>query len=136
MAAIQRRTSKQLARSGPHAALGTAAERRAYSAQQANLHGLSVPSSKHRGGVGGGSSTSSGGGRSSSRARSKAPEQPLDKALKNMDLTWPTTVRKVNARFSQLSLRKHPDKGGTNQQMRQLLTDRSTILNALASSGA
>jgi len=135
MAAIQRRTSKQLARSGPHAALGTAAERRAYSAQQANLHGLSVPSSKHRGGVGGGSSTSSGGGRSS-RARSKAPEQPLDKALKNMDLTWPTTVRKVNARFSQLSLRKHPDKGGTNQQMRQLLTDRSTILNALASSGA
>ena len=53
-----------------------------------------------------------------------------------MDLTWPTTVRKVNARFSQLSLRKHPDKGGTNQQMRQLLTDRSTILNALASSGA
>lgn len=134
MAAIQRRTSKQLARSGPHAALGTAAERRAYSAQQANLHGLSVPSSKHRGG--GASSTSSGGGRSSSRPRSKAPEQSLDKALKNMDLTWPTTVRKVNARFSQLSLRKHPDKGGTNQQMRQLLIDRSTILNELARSNA
>lgn len=58
----------------------------------------------------------------------------LRAALDRFGLDWPTTQKKVGARFSELASRKHPDKGGSNQQMKLLIQDRKLILSAIASS--
>lgn len=130
MAAIQRHTSKQLAQhKGLH---GTLAERRAYARQQAALHGLSPRSAPASSGSS--SSRRAGPPPKSSRPTKRAQPTALAQSLERMGLTWPTTAKQVNARFATLSLKKHPDMGGTNQQMRTLLLDRSTILDELARS--
>lgn len=56
----------------------------------------------------------------------------LRAALDRMGLDWPTTQKKVGARFSELALKKHPDRGGSNQQMKVLVQDRKIILSAIA----
>lgn len=122
MSLSQRRASTPKTRS--RTKVLSVAERRVYQREQAQLHGLSpvgdVPSRSER---------------RPPPAAERAPttlRPALAQALKRMGLTWPTTTKQVNAKFGRLSLEKHPDQGGTNQQMRQLLQDRRLILSALA----
>lgn len=57
---------------------------------------------------------------------------PEGQAAVRMGVTWPWTPKQVQQAFRQRALRAHPDHGGTDTRMRELVADRDLLLERVA----
>jgi hypothetical protein len=65
------------------------------------------------------------------RAEGYGPVESLSpdgQAAARLGVTWPWTPEQVQQAFRQRALRAHPDHGGTDARMRELVTDRDILL--------
>jgi len=52
-------------------------------------------------------------------------------ALRELSVSWPYTSEDVRAAFKEAALRRHPDRGGSEEAMRRAVEARDTLLRAI-----